>query len=203
MNCESKSSDNFDISPKYNVNHWIKASKACACEEMVEIFSDRLEGRFLRPIRLITADKEIGKFSGFSILTLDCLIIETLKQFYDGNDETKIDHATAFRDFFRSSPYFQDLASTKMANTFYSHFRCGLMHQAQTKKKSLIRIRQPTMIAKISDSPDAGIIVDRNLFHEAIEKEIARYKEVLINGHDKKARDNFIKKMKFICNLPD
>jgi len=200
LNCESKNSDNFSISPKYNVNHWIEAYKSGVWKEMVEIFSDRLEGRFLEPIRLIAADEKIGKFSGFSIVTLDCLMIETLKQFYDGEDKTEMDHATAFRDFFRGSPYFQDLASTKKAKTFYSHFRCGLMHQAQTKKKSLIKIKQRHMVQQVSSNIDDGLIIDRVLFHQAIEDEINRYKSMLINCENEDMRKNFKKKMNIICN---
>lgn len=167
---------------------------------MVEIFYDRLEGRFLKPIRLIiNGEKDISNFSGFSILALDCLIIETLQQFYSGENETKGSGTTAFWHFFESSPYFKDNFSMKTTEIFYSHFRCGLLHQAQTKKKSLIRIGENTMISQVSDNIDDGLIVDRAKFHEAIEQEIKHYINLLENN-DTKLRINFVVKMRFICN---
>lgn len=200
MNETRSQSENFSISPNYEVSHWIEARDSSNWSKMIEIFTDRLEGRFLKPIRLIAANKKMGGFSGFSVLTLDCLIIETLKQFYDGKDETEMNHAIAFRDFFRGSPYFQDLASTKKAETFYSHFRCGLMHQAQTKKKSLIKIKQRHMAQQVSSNIDDGLIIDRVLFHQAIEDEINRYKSMLINCENENIRENFKNKMNIICN---
>lgn len=52
---------------------------------------------------------------------------------------------------------------------------------------------------KISD----GLIVDREKFHKALESEIDDYKQKLISSapEHKTLRDNFIKKMNYICNL--
>ncbi|MEX2478912.1 MAG: hypothetical protein WD357_10775 [Gracilimonas sp.] len=74
--------NNISISPKYRVSDWINARDLNNWEIMVDIFNERLESRFLKPIRLISSDKRIGNFSGFSIMAIDCLIIETLNQFY-------------------------------------------------------------------------------------------------------------------------
>jgi hypothetical protein len=81
------------ISPNYEVSHFIKANKKNDWVELVKIFSDRLEGRYLEPIKLILeGDSKISEFSGFSILTLDCILIETLNQFYNGINETPSNH---------------------------------------------------------------------------------------------------------------
>ena len=190
------------ISPKYNVSHWIQARDTEDWQRMVGIFNDRLEGRFLEPIRLIAVDNSIGEFSGFSIMSLDCLIIETLEQFYNGNDETKGYHKIAFRDFFRRSPYFQDLKTNKKAEIFYSHFRCGLLHQAQTKNKSLIKIGEKLpMVSAVSTNIGEGLVINREKFHEAIENEIKQYIELLKSGEED-LRANFVKKMNYICNTP-
>jgi hypothetical protein len=168
---------------------------------MVEIFRDRIEGRFLKPIRLIAEDRDIGEFSGFSILALDCLIIETLNQFYSGLDETEGAHDKAFWNFFKNSEFFKNHFSRKKAFTFYSHYRCGILHQAQTKKKSVVRIDQKTMIQSVEGDISEGLIVDRSIFHEAIENEFSSYLERLKKGGEENAelRSNFVKKMNFIC----
>jgi hypothetical protein len=171
---------------------------------MVEIFQDRMEGRFFKPIRLIANDCVIGEFSGFSILALDCLIIETLNQFYSGLDETEGLHKMAFWKFFKNSDFFKGHFSRKKAFTFYSHYRCGILHQAQTKKKSVVRIDQSTMIQSVGKDISEGLIVDRALFHKALEQEILSYMERLKRGGNENCelRANFIKKMNIICGIP-
>ena len=172
-------------------------------ERMVEIFQDRIEGRFLKPVRLIAKDVDIGEFSGFSILALDCLIIETLNQFYSGLDETEGEHKKAFWNFFKNSEFFKNHFSKEQANTFYSHYRCGILHQAQTKGKSVVRIDQSTMIQSVENDNSKSLIVDRALFHKALEQEILSYMEKLKlggNENSEKLRSNFVKKMNFICD---
>jgi len=195
------------ISPKYRKSHWQEAHDTDDWNKMVEIFKDRIEGRYLKPVRLIANDGDIGEFSGFSILALDCLIIETLNQFYSGLDKTKEGkHKEAFWNFFKNSEFFKDYFSEEQAFTFYRHYRCGILHQAQTKGKSVVRIDQSTMIQSVENDISKGLIVDRSLFHEALEQEISSYMEKLKlggNENSEKLRSNFIKKMNFICDIPE
>ena len=198
--------ENISISPKYRKNDWQQALSKKDWRKMVEIFEDRIESRFLKPIRLIANDPYIGEFSGFSILALDCLIIETLNQFYSGLDETEGKHDEAFWNFFKKSEFFRGHFSRKKAFTFYSHYRCGILHQAQTKKKSVVRMDQNTMIQSVEKDISIGLIVDRSRFHEALENEISSYIEKLkIGGNDEShsLRSHFIKKMNIICGIPN
>ena len=191
------------ISPKYEVSHFIKANEEKDWLELVKIFSDRLEGRYLKPVELIlNGDSKISEFSGFSILALDCILIETLNQFYNGKNNTDDKPCdvtpikNSFINFLTTSISFCNDFDKSKASTFYYHFRNGLLHQAQTKNKSLIKIGQPKMVTKI----EGGLIIDRILFHQAIVDEINNYKSQLISGEDNKVkRENFITKMKFIC----
>lgn len=126
--------DDISISPEYRKSDWQAACAGGEWDKMVEIFRDRIESRFLKPIRLIAEHHDIREFSGFSTLALDCLIIETLNQFYSGLDETEGVHDKAFWNFFKSSEFFKNHFSRKKAFTFYSHYRCGILHQAQRRK---------------------------------------------------------------------
>lgn len=197
--------EDISISPNYRKSHWQEALANNDWKRMVEIFEDRIEGRFLKPVRLIANDLGIGEFSGFSILALDCLIIETLNQFYSGLDETEGAHWKAFWDFFKNSEFFKGHFSRKKAFTFYSHYRCGILHQAQTKEKSVVRIDQSTMIQSVENDISKGLIVDRSIFHKALEKEISSYMEKLKKGgkENSKLRSNFVKKMNIICGIPN
>ena len=195
--------EDISISPKYRKSHWQEAHANSDWNRMVEIFENRIESRFLKPIRLIANDRDIGEFSGFSILALDCLIIETLNQFYSGLDETEGAHDKAFWNFFKNSEFFKDHFSRKKAFTFYSHYRCGILHQAQTKKKSVVRIDQSTMIQSVESDISKGLVVDRSKFHKAVEDEFSSYMEKLENGgkENSELRSNFVKKMNIICGI--
>jgi len=197
------------ISPKYRASSYlalnIEVEKNDNWEDATKIFHDRIQGRFLSPVDAIVehATYDIREFSGFAILALDCLIIETLNQFYKGTDETTGKHWKAFRDFFKSSEHFKtEFPTSKTCEIFYSHFRCGLLHQAQTKQHSKIRYGERSMI-QLVDSTDInkGLIVDRKRFHDALKLEINDYIQKLKNPttlEDRTLRKNFILKMGFI-----
>jgi len=164
-----------------------------------------MKGRFLEPVESIINQKNhnIREFSGFTIMAIDCLIIETLNQFYKGIDETEGKHWKAFRDVFKGSPFFRDEFQTnKKCEIFYGHFRCGLLHQAQTKGKSRIRYGEPKMVQLINPKDiNEGLIVDRKKFHKALINEIDSYIEKLKNPRDKRdlaLRGKFKRKMNFI-----
>ncbi|UCE53524.1 MAG: hypothetical protein JSV31_30520, partial [Desulfobacterales bacterium] len=91
----------------------------------------------------------------------------------------------------------------KRATTFYSHFRCGILHQAQTKKLSIVRIDRPKMVEPVDPKNiNDGLIIDRKKFHAGVVSEIDDYIHKLRSNlpahHD--LRNNFILKMDYICN---
>jgi len=200
---------NPKISPKYHASSYLDLSldpeKNDNWDQATEIFYDRIYGRFIGPVDAIVNHDSfnISEFSGFTILAIDCLIIETLNQFYKGIDETTGQNWKAFRDFFRGSKYFNENFNTnRICKIFYSHFRCGLLHQAQTKKQSKIRYGQHKMVQPVDESDiDKGLIVDRKLFHDAVKDEVNDYIERLKSPKSREdilLRRNFIKKMDLI-----
>jgi len=200
---DPKISPNFRASAYLDLN--LKIDKNENWNIATKIFHDRIDGRYVAPIDAIVnhASYEIREFSGFAILAIDCLIIETLNQFYKGIDETTGKNWKAFRDFFCKSKYFKkEFPTSKICEIFYSHFRCGLLHQAQTKKQSKIRYGENSLVQLVDPADiNKGLIVDRKLFHNAIKLEIKDYIEVLENpvtGRDMTLRGHFIKKMGFI-----
>jgi hypothetical protein len=74
--------DTLRISPKYKSSDWQALDKTAAAHwpRAAEIVRDRLHGRFL-----YFADKCLkDPFSGFVVLSIDCLLVETIQQFIDG-----------------------------------------------------------------------------------------------------------------------
>ncbi len=159
------------ISPKFYQKDWRDLKLNSNIDEdwnkAIEIFKDRMEGRFIKQIEVLdrNPNREIGLYAGFSIMPLICLFIETLEQFWTGNIETKrygqqnkcrflpkwinnkskpaiANDAKAFYSFFQRNTEFANFFDTEeKADVFYRKIRCGLLHQGQTKGKSLIHIR--------------------------------------------------------------
>lgn len=191
----------YAVSPEYRVSDWRQAVESGNWVLKLSIFQDRLNGRYLKPIEFIERDQDIGQFAGFSIMALACLLVETLNQFYQGVDETPNDHKRQFWIFFRESENFRSHFIKRTSDMFYSHVRCGLLHQAQTKGATIIRADRNTMIEPIRRGSKDGIIVDRVHFLAALKKEIGDYvlkltPEKSTNTAD---RENFVRKMWYIC----
>jgi hypothetical protein len=144
----------------------------------IEIIKDRFKARFFNPIKLLIEHdtREIRGNSGFLIMSIDCLLIETLNQFYLGLKSTDENYSgrnwEAFRDFFRYSQYFPDFnKSDALSKLFFEQIRCGLLHQAESKVNSLINIKDPSnMVVAIDEANDysKGVVINRNLFHKAL-----------------------------------
>ena len=212
---------NPTIAPNYRVSDWkalnlTLASPPADWDKAAAIFHDRMNGRFLAQVKALAGhhDEEIFEFSGFAIVALDCLLIETLGQFYKGIEQTPnrprppqgqpSPHAQHFIDFFIGSRHFSGAFDTKKGRLFYDHFRCGILHQAQTKGKSRIRFGLGSM-AEYADpaDPDQGLILDRVKLHKALLDEIADY-ECLLKGPqtaaDHEKREHFIRKWTYIVS---
>jgi hypothetical protein len=79
--------DALRISPKYRSSDWQALSIHTSSDwaRAAEIVRDRLEGRFLR-----FADSWLtDAFSGFVVLSVDCLLAETIQQFRTGETDGK------------------------------------------------------------------------------------------------------------------
>jgi hypothetical protein len=208
----------FEIAPNFRASQW----KALAIqkstkwsddwERAVSAFEKRINARFLNQIDALISnrDKATARFSGFAIVALDCLLIETLDQFYNGNHTTrrkttKIDDpdVAAFHAVFQRSSklggFFDTVEKTKV---FYQHVRCGLLHQAQTKKNSKINRRIKTVIEWLdATKPEEGLVVQPRLFHNAVSDVFLNYLKYLREEQNGNPRGKFRKKMNRIAGM--
>lgn len=200
--------DDF-ISPHYTTKDWkiLDLSKPANADwqRAVDIFHDRIQGRFLAPIEAMRnhADQMIAEFSGFTILAIDCLLIETLGQFYKGIDQTPArQHEQHFIDFFQQSKYFSAHFNAATGAIVYKHFRCGILHQAQTKKKSKVRYGEPSMVQLVDPADiNQGLIIDRDKLHLALLAEVSDYESLLRSPQsavDHQRRSRFVQKWAYI-----
>lgn len=179
----------------------------------IKIVEDRFFKRYINPLSklLNNEDKAIKYNCGFIIMSIDCLLIETLNQFYFGLKETnekyyrenKDDkfryHSQAFRDFFNYSKNFQIFKNhIKLPEIFYIEIRCGLLHQAQSKVNSLINIKKKNMIEPVDGKDfENGIVVNRSIFHNAVVSDFKRYINDLKNPDSTNLEGDYLRDM---CN---
>lgn len=209
----------FEIAPGVKNTDWqaLKLSPQSdvgAWQEATTMFRKRME-RFTKPARALMKhhDKEIRLYSGFAIIVLDCLLIETLQSFREGrpnpekmerNSKKKKQTSTVdmFINFLKR-PRFQEYFDDEKTKIFYNHFRNGLLHQGEVKSSGRIK-KGSKSLPMIEISQDKkSLIVYRDIFHEALEAEIEDYIQELIEGKDAQLRENFIKKMNEICRVPE
>ncbi|MBB4443496.1 MULTISPECIES: hypothetical protein [Rhizobium] len=118
-----------------------------------EIFDNclmtRLNSRYLDPIRWIQ-ERELRQGEGFTILTIQCALIEFLAalrlgfrfergNYKHGDDFRYWDSKCLFVDFLRHVAPFADHFTARQALKFYVDVRCGLIHEAQTKGQWVVK----------------------------------------------------------------
>ena len=159
----------------------------------------RLYDRFIEPIQALHA-AEIDKSNhdkkfGFTILAIDCMLIETIQSFYVGVTNSHGQSQQLFKTFLTKRENFKSFfASEKEASEFYINFRCGILHQAQTFGETKI-----WAVGELLMRHGKFIIVNRELFHDAVMAELKIYLELLNSKTNCLLLDNFKIKMDFIA----
>src|SRR5262245_59981035 len=122
------------VSPRFSAEDWrrLDSNKQGDWSRAIEIFEDRIRGRFLAPINAILW----YPWSGFCVLALDSLLVETLQQFWEGQAETpsvlnskgcrRLLSEKYFRDFLKG-PLFEPRFTRRQAELFYTTVRCGIL----------------------------------------------------------------------------
>ena len=170
-------------------------------------FLTRLETRYFEPIRLLIRHGDnVGE--GFSIVTLQCSLIEFLASTLEGKsykyihpdavDEKCGEHEYStptrmFTSFLRSAVPFKNYFKSDSASDFYKYVRSPLLHEARTKGGWKI-------LAGDSSHPPIDIkkrIVYRNSLHSAFEEFVEWYGENLPRSEE--FQRAFIRKFDGLC----
>ena len=190
-------------------------------EKAIDILQKRFEERFFSTINYLSFDRYgtyrkykglertyVSKveYNGFAIMALVCLLIDTFYQFeYGLNSSMDINPQTGKRKLKDNYPFFlRDKFNhlfpdnNDLADLFYDDIRNGILHSAQTKNESILAFEGDFVVEYTSNG--RGIRV--NILGMA--KELKRYFKNdyiyrLKNG-DIETRENFIKKMNYICS---
>ncbi|MEE0059732.1 MAG: hypothetical protein UE295_02770 [Acutalibacteraceae bacterium] len=184
------------ISYKYKTEDYLNLNLSTNSDETtfrtaVDIFIDRIHSRFLDQIHILAKDCDRN---GFSIMALECLLVETFAQFFDGIDDSVGVSRAKYIDFLTNNIHC--FPSRTAASRFYSDIRCGILHQAQTKPRSALTFNKLTAI----DFQNQFLMVSVDRFVEEMDTYFYEYCKKLINANDMHLRSNFIKKMDYICH---
>jgi hypothetical protein len=152
-------------------------------EPLIDFFWNRYNKRYFNPIKVLQDhyDFDIRNNCGFLIATIDCILIETLEQYYSGEDESTGKNHDPFYCFFKRSEAFKNvIKSDKDAGRFAGLVRNGLLHQSKTKKASVINKRRSTPIIGWINSSDKskGFEINRDLFHSNV---VCEYHKLIEN----------------------
>ena len=184
------------ISPEYNVDDWnsLTFSTEDEWQKAIDIFEDRIRGRFLDMIGAI----EAHEYAGFAVMALDCLLIETLQQFREGEKRTPNGKSEEYFVQFLADTSFKDFFTPEMAKMFYKQIRCGILHQAETNENSRLLIRADVPLAATRED-GTGLTINRRLFHQQLVRVFEEYVSRLRRASDDQLRSNFRTKMNCIC----
>lgn len=130
----------FDKNRRYSEIDWTKL------DEVVDAFQKRIRDWYLDPAKELAKN---GHFA-FSVMALNCLLIDTLSQFVYGKDSSE---ASTFKQFIKdklpqycgslSAPIQHDdgkrnTSLADVADVLYHGFRCGILHQAHITPYGLV-----------------------------------------------------------------
>lgn len=193
--------EDMRISPNYRTSNWkdLKLTLESSEEDWqkgIDILRDRIDGRFLNYMAQI--DK--GNFAGFAIMALACLLIETLQQFREGVGKTPRGKSKEYLVRFLTETSFGEHFDQKSAERFYTQIRCGILHQAEAEKSSRIRTDIEPLVCCSEDGK--GLVINRRKFFTKLREVFNEYLDTLKDPSKINIRDNFIRKMNYICRIP-
>jgi hypothetical protein len=181
-------------------NDWrmldLSTQRSADWAKAITIFRQRIRERFIEPVdKMIENEQCLPRTQrkyGFAVLAIDCLLIETLQAFRYGKVNTEGESRSLITNFLQKCPHF--CWSREVSNQFFDDFRCGILHQAETMRDSLVRSEGALLIQE-----PTGLIINRTEFHERLKTAFADYVRNLQQGRPPSLRDKFRSKMDHIC----
>lgn len=168
--------------------------------EIIERFKTRIENFYFNPIDKVKHSNDL-KGEGFTILTIQCALIEMFASFKHGKIHKYNKRPTdpsfyyknsdeCFIPFLHSEKIFENhfykieidekiIDQPFSAGEFYNKVRCGLMHEARTKGEWIINAKKEyngdESIYISVDSTRNKIIIDRTILNKYLKKYFQNY----------------------------
>jgi hypothetical protein len=177
------------------IRSWIKQDDENGKKLIIDFIYHRLDGRFIQPMLHIPPKYR----SGFLMMALASLLIETMQSFHKGKNDTRARKndkesggSNAFSDFFKRERVFFPGFDSDDVN-FYENIRCGILHQAETTGG--YRIWRKGLLF----NPEKKTI-NADLFVEAIKACLDKYiADLRVSESSSTLWKNAVKKVECIC----
>lgn len=128
------SPDEIELAKGITIQRYRELVAGLKKDEIANFIMQRFLERYIAPL-------ETEKKNGFCIMAVCCLMIETLESFYKGWPNTNGKSKSAFRFFFDRNTQLSVFRGH--AQQFYTHVRCGILHQGETTGGWLIWRKGP------------------------------------------------------------
>ncbi len=164
-------------------------------DEVISKLEARFQKRFFEP----AAALESLAYSGFALLALDCLLLESLQAFISGNHAANSAASrSAFKKFLMKNKTFGTyFPNESSVDTFYTHVRNGLLHDGETRKGWLIK--RSDRYDLIDRKDPSFPVVNRRKFHDALVAVFREHFEKLRKPAEEKCRENLFKAIEGLC----
>lgn len=191
------------IAPDFTCDDWkaldMSESTNVDWEKAISVLDSRITERYIDPVDILIEHEESKHYSerrfGFTILAIDCLLIETLQAFKDGNEETNWKEGkSVFVNYLTQSSSLGEHFNKKLAGEFYVSYRNGILHQGQIKDNHLV-----WSVGKVVDELNEIMIINRTEFHKCLKNDFEEYLNKLRDVKNSKLRENFKLKMDTLC----
>lgn len=173
----------------------------------IHMLESRIKERYFQPVDvLLEYDEKQPAYKrsfGFTILAIDCLLVEMLQSFIEGSESSEGKSKGVFVRFLTTRPRFKthfvndDLAEAEkedLAKKFYAEYRSGILHQGEIQGDGLVW-SVGSMVMNIGNR----VVINRTAFHIALKDEFYDYLDQLRSPQEIDLRGKFRKKMESIC----
>ena len=113
-----------ELSSSFSSEDWPNLKTSKDKKQIITVLRHRYEERYFAPF------ENNDSKHGFSMMAISCLVIESLCSLLKGWDQTDDKGAIVFEEYFSNSKYLTVFSGH--GAEFYSHIRCGILHQAET-----------------------------------------------------------------------
>lgn len=182
------------ISPRYTDVQWASAfTGSIDWGKAIDIVENRINGRWLECVDKISDSNS----SGFAVLVLDCIILESLWGFKHGESAPKGKEKQTYQKILTSKRFNFTL---EQCEDFRKFVRNGLMHDAETRKGWLVEKTIPR--EKILEPMGAcEYRINRTKFHEAVKMSVVDWIKELRDGKDTNLREKMKTRMDQIIKV--
>jgi hypothetical protein len=173
--------------------------------DAISLFDKRLKRKFFDPIQVLINGNAL-KGEGFTIVTVQCALIEMLAAFRNGkifnhhktSTSPKYEYKESqkmFTSLLRTASIFENnfwvlnknnkkvIDKPYSSSEFYSNVRCGLMHEARTKENWYITATPSTKSVKTEKkfiiTEDGKIKIYRTVLHHRLLDYLSEYESEL------------------------